>query len=239
VNFSVSTLAKTPRDARPKAKAFTAEATTLFSELGAMKSIRAVARIAAFVLFAGFSVVRAGWATPLSSYAETGAETSIPYGWVDFCQRQPRECAEPALPARDLALTPAAWRQLERVNAQVNAAIIPISNYDHWGTILDHWDYPTDGKGDCKIYALVKRKMLMQMGVPRQALLMTIVRDLQGEGHAILTLRTDRGDFILDNLTNEIRPWTATGYRFLKRQSQSDPNVWVAVSPTATRQATR
>jgi predicted transglutaminase-like cysteine proteinase len=174
-----------------------------------------------------------------SSYAAVGEETAIPYGWVDFCQRRPGECSQPALAPRDIVLSAAAWRQLERVNTQVNAAIAPISNYDHWGTILDHWDYPVDGKGDCKIYALAKRKLLIEMGFPRQALLMTIVRDLDGEGHAILTARTDRGDFILDNLTDEIRPWTATGYRFLKRQSQEDPNVWVAMGPGAARQATR
>jgi predicted transglutaminase-like cysteine proteinase len=62
---------------------------------------------------------------------------------------------------------------------------------------------------------------------------MTIVRDLEGQGHAILTIKTDRGDFILDNLTNSIRPWTATGYRFLKRQSQEDPNVWVSIEGAA------
>ncbi len=51
------------------------------------------------------------------------------------------------------------------------------------------------------------------------------------EGHAILTIRSNKGDFVLDNLNGEIRPWTATGYRFLERQSQEDPNVWVTVSP--------
>ena len=77
-------------------------------------------------------------------------------------------------------------------------AIEPISNLDHWGTTLDHWDYPVDGKGDCKIYALFKRKLLIERGFPRQALLMTIVRDLNGEGHAVLTVKTDRGDFVLE-----------------------------------------
>ena len=87
----------------------------------------------------------------------------------------------------------------------MNNAIEPISNLDHWGTTLDHWDYPVDGKGDCKIYALFKRKLLIDRGFPRQALLMTIVRDLNGEGHAVLTVKTDRGDFVLDNLSDEIR----------------------------------
>ena len=106
--------------------------------------------------------------------------------------------------------------------------------FDHWGTTLDHWDYPVDGKGDCKIYALYKRKLLLDAGIPRQALLMTIVRDLHGNGHAVLTVKTDHGDFILDNLADEIRPWDETGYRFIKRQSQEDPNVWVAVGDPQT-----
>ena len=108
-----------------------------------------------------------------------------------------------------------------------------MSNLDHWGTLLDHWDYPLDGRGDCKVYALYKRKLLMDMGFPRQALLMTIVKDLEGEGHAILTVKTDHGDFILDNLTDEIRSWDATGYTYLKRQSQEDPNVWLSILPPA------
>ena len=109
------------------------------------------------------------------------------------------------------------------------ARLRPISNLDHWGTMLDHWDYPVDGMGDCKIYALFKRKLLIERGFPRQALLMTIVRDLNGEGHAVLTVKTDRGDFVLDNLSETIRPWSATGYQFYKRQAQDDPNVWLSL----------
>jgi predicted transglutaminase-like cysteine proteinase len=154
----------------------------------------------------------------------------MPYGWVDFCGREPQECNQPSLPAVDLKLTPSVWRLLNAINQDVNATIMPISNFDHWGTLLDHWDYPKDGKGDCKIYALWKRKLLMDFGLPRQALLMTIVRDLNGDGHTILTVKTDRGEFILDNLRDDIRPWDATGYHFLKRQSQENPNVWIGIA---------
>ena len=164
-----------------------------------------------------------------ASYAAVGSETSVPYGWVDFCSRRPEECDVDRLPAADVRLTEETWALLDKINRGVNAAIEPISNFDHWGTMLDHWDYPVDGKGDCKIYALYKRKLLLDQGFPRQALLMTIVRDLHGDGHAILTVKTDRGEFILDNLVDEIRPWSATGYRFVKRQSQEDPNRWVAI----------
>jgi predicted transglutaminase-like cysteine proteinase len=195
-----------------------------------MKATLLKAAIAASMLIA-FVVCGAG-AQPGSlqaSYAATGPETSVPYGWVDFCGRRPEECHAPRLPALDVRLTAKSWKALDRINRQVNDFIEPVSNLEHWGTILDHWDYPVDGKGDCKIYALYKRKLLLEEGFPRQALLMTIVRDLEGEGHAILTVKTDRGEFVLDNLSNEIRPWNATGYRFVKRQSQEDPNLWVSI----------
>ena len=182
------------------------------------------------VVSANYAVQAAGSGKPLrAGAAMTGAEVPIPYGWMDFCQRQPQECSQPVLPAQEIAVTAEAWKKLDGVNRLVNAAIEPISNIDHWGTMLDHWDYPVDGKGDCKIFALEKRRQLIASGFPRQALLMTIVKDIEGRGHAILTVKTDRGDFILDNLTDQIRPWSATGYRFVKRQSQKDPNVWVAV----------
>jgi predicted transglutaminase-like cysteine proteinase len=71
--------------------------------------------------------------------------------------------------------------------------------------------------------------MLIQAGWPREALLITVVRDKRGDGHAVLTVKTDRGEFVLDNQTDQILLWSDTGYRFVKRQSQADPNVWVSL----------
>ncbi|WP_181165851.1 MULTISPECIES: transglutaminase-like cysteine peptidase [unclassified Mesorhizobium] len=159
-----------------------------------------------------------------------GGRTSVPYGWVDFCHRRPKECKVPALPATSVRLTAQNLSILKRINQKANRSIKPVSNYDHWGTTMDHWDYPVDGKGDCKIYALYKRKLLREAGFPRQALLMTVVRDLNNEGHTILTVKTDKGDLILDNMVDKIRPWNATGYYFLKRQSQQNPNIWVSLN---------
>ena len=190
--------------------------------------VAAVAAALFGVAFAGFSEA-SETGLPHASYAAVGSPTSVPYGWVDFCGRRPEECSLGKLTPLDLRLTRATWRELNRINKAVNAAIEPVSNLAHWGTMLDHWDYPVDGKGDCKIYALFKRKLLVERGFPRQALLMTIVRDRSGEGHAVLTVKTDRGDFILDNLTDEILPWSATGYQFYKRQAQDDPNVWLSL----------
>jgi predicted transglutaminase-like cysteine proteinase len=99
---------------------------------------------------------------------------------------------------------------------------------DHWG-VIDRWNYPDDGYGDCEDYVLLKRKMLMQAGWPRQALLITVVRDRNGDGHAVLTVKTDKGEFILDNQSPEILLWSETGYHFVKRQSQNDPNYWIGL----------
>lgn len=165
-----------------------------------------------------------------SSAAAVGGPTSVPYGWIDFCHRRPKECKVPALPATNIKLTAQTLRTLKRINLKANNYIKPVSNFEHWGTMMDHWDYPVDGKGDCKIYALYKRKLLQEAGFPRQALLMTVVHDLDNEGHTILTVKTDKGDLVLDNLVNEIRPWNATGYYFVKRQSQQNPNIWVSIN---------
>jgi predicted transglutaminase-like cysteine proteinase len=162
-----------------------------------------------------------------ATYASVGGETSVPYGWVDFCARYPGECSVEQVPAADINLSAKAMREINRVNRWVNAHVEAVSDMDHWG-IVDRWDYPTDGKGDCEDYALLKRKMLIDLGFPRQALLMTVVKDASQEGHAILTLKTTKGEFVLDNLNDDMKPWTAAvGYRFVKRQSQENPNVWV------------
>jgi predicted transglutaminase-like cysteine proteinase len=166
------------------------------------------------------------------AYASVGGETSIPYGWIVFCGRYKSECAAPALPAADVNLTDSARREIQDINSFVNRAVEPISDMDHWG-VVDRWDYPVDGKGDCEDYALLKRKMLIERGYPRQALLITVVRDQNNEGHAILTIKTNHGEFILDNLTDEMKSVDAVPYRLVKRQSQQDPNVWVALGPTS------
>jgi predicted transglutaminase-like cysteine proteinase len=95
--------------------------------------------------------------------------------------------------------------------------------------VVEKWSYPDDGYGDCEDYVLLKRRMLLQAGWPREALLITVVRDKKDEGHAVLTVKTDKGDYVLDNQAESIVLWSDTGYRFVKRQSQTDPNMWVSL----------
>jgi predicted transglutaminase-like cysteine proteinase len=175
-----------------------------------------------------FSCCLAGAAEGGELYLAVGDATRPPIGWIEFCAEQARDCAaQPGAP-RDVVLNAKAMASLNRVNDWVNQAIKPITDLDHWGTV-EKWSYPDDGYGDCEDYVLLKRRMLIEAGWPRSALLITVVRDRKGDGHAVLTVRTDKGEYILDNQNERILPWTETGYRFVKRQSQTDPNTWVSL----------
>lgn len=180
-------------------------------------------------------------AQQLASFtAPTSEETGAPIGWVDFCQENPDDCRVQSMRPASVILDEKNWRQIVRINAGVNKDIEPVTDMEHWGTV-ERWSYPDDGKGDCEDYVLEKRRRLMRAGFPRQALLVTVVRDQKGDGHAVLTVKTDRGDFILDNQAPKVLLWSDTGYRFIKRQAQEHPNRWVSLGgyDTATVAGTR
>jgi predicted transglutaminase-like cysteine proteinase len=161
-------------------------------------------------------------------FISVGEATRAPIGWVEFCVEYDPECKTKPSAARDVVLSGQAWKDLVRINRTVNTNVKPMTDMDHWG-VVERWNYPDDGYGDCEDYVLQKRKMLMQAGWPREALLITVVRDKNNDGHAVLTVKSDKGEYVLDNQTDDIVLWSDTGYRFVKRQSQSDPNVWVAL----------
>ena len=105
--------------------------------------------------------------------------------------------------------------------------IEPATDLAVWGH-EEWWEYPST-RGDCDDMMLLKRRDLIALGWPVGALLMTVVRQPSGEGHAVLTVLTDRGDLILDSLYPRIEVWSATGYQFVKRQSEYDTGRWVAI----------
>jgi predicted transglutaminase-like cysteine proteinase len=187
------------------------------------------------ILAVAIATAGAAMAAPMPSaaveratYVSVGSTSRPPIGWVEFCTDQPKECATSPSAPRDVVLSSKAWKDLTRVNRWVNETIKPVTDLEQWG-VVEKWSYPDTGKGDCEDYVLLKRRMLIQAGWPREALLITVVRDKKGEGHAVLTVKTDKGDYILDNQAENVLLWSDTGYRFVKRQSQSDPNVWVAL----------
>jgi len=128
---------------------------------------------------------------------------------------------------------------MNAVNERVNRTILAVRDQDHWG-VVDRWDYPDDGLGDCEDIQLLKRKLLIEAGLPRRALRMTVVIDEQGTGHAVLMVRTDHGDFILDNKRDAVLTWQRTGYLYVKREGD-DGSAWVRLggSPAPSLTATK
>lgn len=149
-----------------------------------------------------------------------------PVGYLDFCRRFPAECLARGTDAAEL-LTEPRWRDLEEVNTLVNHIVVPATDLDYYHSD-EVWTLPQT-HGDCEDYVLLKRKWLVEKGWSTGSLLVTVVFDEVGSGHAVLLARTSNGDFVLDNKTDRIGVWSDSAYRFVKRQSVVDPNRWVSV----------
>ena len=156
--------------------------------------------------------------------------------WTEFCLRHPGECTVDTSERTVIALTQDVWQRIVAVNRDVNERIRAISDREHWG-VEDRWDYPDDGAGDCEDIQLLKRKLLIETGLPRRAMRMTVVIDEEGLGHAVMMIRTDRGDLILDNRRANVLPWSQTGYVYVKREGQ-DSIAWVLIEAVASPVAT-
>ena len=165
-------------------------------------------------------------------YMKAFGDTLPPIGYVNFCQEHRADCRPGPRFADRIQLTPAKFGQIEEVNTAVNTEIAPDTDLDLYGK-PEYWTYPTT-KGDCEDYVLLKRRILIERGFPESTLLITVVRDENDEGHAVLTVRTDKGDFVLDNKRREVMRWADTPYTFIKRQSERNPLVWISLLPPET-----
>ncbi len=150
-----------------------------------------------------------------------------PVGYVQFCTENPKECKPRGGKKFKFAMSPDRWNLIYQVNTYVNGKIAPVSDQDLYGE-PERWVYPTDA-GDCEDYLLLKKRYLEGLGFPPEALLITVVLDEKTEGHAVLTVTTEGGDFILDNRRSDVLRWSDTNYTFLKRQSHSNPTQWMAL----------
>ena len=162
-----------------------------------------------------------------SKFANEFGSTTAPIGYVAFCARGEEECKFKGGKIERIALDADKFDQIKQVNGYVNTKIKPMGDMDLYG-VPDYWTYPIS-MGDCEDYVLLKKRYLQGLGFSADELLITVVFDENGEGHAILTVMTDKGDYVLDNRRGEILLWNQTGYKFLKRQSQIDANKWVSL----------
>lgn len=149
-----------------------------------------------------------------------------PYGYIGFCVRNPDECGGGTNMPQDTALTPESWAELNKVNDYVNRSIPQVSDSALYER-AEWWAYPTASGGDCEDLALMKRKLLIERGWAPENLLLSVVREWNGDGHAVLVVKTDRGEFVLDNKNWEIVAWSDAPYQWIKRQSRERPYLWV------------
>ncbi|ODT78871.1 MAG: transglutaminase [Pelagibacterium sp. SCN 64-44] len=160
------------------------------------------------------------------AFIQTAAgNTSIPVGHLEFCKSRPAECRahDQVVPAT--VLTETNWQQLVSVNAYYNQNIVPVTDQQLY-QVEEFWTYP-NGYGDCEDFALIKRRDLIAAGWHPSTLMIAVVKEANGNGHAVLLARTDRGDLVLDNQDGAIRLWSDTPYKFIKRQSQANAGQWV------------
>ncbi len=165
--------------------------------------------------------------------AEYGASLA-PIGFLRYCAEQPTACNTPAsADGAALVLTPERWRLLYQINSYVNNKLMPVSDMEQHGEI-ERWSLPRD-RGDCEDYVLLKQDYLESLGIPAAALRITVVLDENNEGHAVLTVAAQNGDFVLDNRRNDILSPVESKYTFLKRQSGTDPKRWVSLTKQRTK----
>ncbi|WP_374990090.1 transglutaminase-like cysteine peptidase [Rhizobium sp. TH2] len=179
-----------------------------------------------------------GWATATAAFCAdpltehqasmtTGARVPQPVGHYYFCKAYPSECGQTASVGKTASLTEVAWHVIKEVNANVNGKITQVTDLEYYGE-PELWTYPKSA-GDCEDFALMKKKELEARGFQEADLLVTVVKKPDGAGHAILTVRTSEGDFVLDNLDDRVKRWWQTPYRFEKRQSSLDSAQWVLI----------
>ncbi len=162
-----------------------------------------------------------------NSFIIATKSVAAPIGFAGVCERYSWACISRSASAKSYSADQK-LRLASRVNLSVNRTVREVSDNRQY-RVSEHWALPTRRGGDCEDFALLKKKNLMALGVPAEKLLIATVLDRKRRPHAVLVMRTAGGDFVLDNLTNKIKPWKETGYSFLRMQSPEAPSRWTAV----------
>lgn len=187
-----------------------------------------LAGVAVLIWGMGTAASYAGPTVQPVAFAVTGAVTTRPIGHAVFCKTHPTECGANTDMVDEMPMTPGRLAELKGINSDFNSSIRAVTDRDFYHRD-ELWAYPVKA-GDCEDIVLAKRRALNQAGWPMSTLLITVVRQKSGAGHAVLTVRTSEGDLVLDNLDNTVKAWNETPYTYLKRQSQANAGEWVAIN---------
>lgn len=185
--------------------------------------------LACLVLTSCLAAIPAGASMrpPQASAMRTGPAALPPLPYVKFCMQARHLCRDEA-EVRLIALGEGRFEALLEVNRAVNRQIRPIRKSR--SIAIEDWAI-NPASGDCNDYALSKRQQLLDRGFPRSALLLASATVPGGEGHLVLIARTDRGDFVLDNLQDNVVAWNHLPYRWLQRESAAQPLRWEKLAP--------
>lgn len=151
---------------------------------------------------------------------------SAPAGFTGLCSRYAWACSNSGKGNVRAGKTMLSIAQ--SVNARINRSIAPRTDRQTYGR-SEYWTLPDRGVGDCEDYALAKQKALIEQGVPPNRLYLATVVGSPQDPHTVLVMRTDGGDYVLDNLSSRVKPWQATRYTFMKMQNSRDRRRWDAV----------
>jgi predicted transglutaminase-like cysteine proteinase len=143
------------------------------------------------------------------------------------CVTRTNAAQSPCFAACPVRLTEERWADLKEVNQTVNRNIIAERN--ERGLAEETWLINPD-RGDCNDYAVSKRHELLDRGWPARALLLSEVVTSSREHHLVLVVRTNSGDFVLDNMTPQIRPWSRAPYRWVRIQLPNKPRYWATIA---------
>lgn len=157
--------------------------------------------------------------------------TLAPMAFTMFCMRYSDECTAPR-PRRIFRggatrMTRDRLAELMDVNTRVNRMIVPERN--ERGLAGEEW-LIAPSHGDCNDYAVTKRHELLARGWPMRNLLLSEVVTSWGEHHLVLVVRMRGGDIVLDNMTAQIRNWSKAPYRWVRMQTQHNPNYWASIA---------
>ena len=157
------------------------------------------------------------------------APTLAPMAFTQFCLKYPSDCKSGRLLLEGdrIELNDTRRSELETINRTVNSSIRPERNEN--GLAGEKW-LLSPLRGDCNDYAVTKRHQLIARGWPARTVLLSEVVTVSGEHHLVTVVRTNSGDLVLDNLTDQIKPWSRTPYRWLRIQTPKNPNYWASIS---------
>jgi len=152
----------------------------------------------------------------------------IPY--KEFCLTNPGECDLTG--QSTIVIAPETWKQINTINNNVNRDVYLSFDKDQYQK-EEYWTYPNNGFGDCEDIALEKRARLVRIGYPRGALRIAIVHHKQTLiSHAILTVETTQGTYVMDSTTGAVYIWYQTPYNFESRErtdgkwERYDQDMW-------------